>query len=78
MKAIVENMPIFDSIEEQFFFIDLLNVITESVTEVGLRGCVRIIFKSYPSSKNYDYGFGTHHMWVKENSHNKWLIFVDF
>lgn len=79
MKAIIEKPLMNCEPESMNLFVKILNEITSCITEDELRGCMNSLCVIYPYLKLYfKYGFEYNHMWVKENSYNERLIFVEF
>ncbi|MFR7592573.1 MAG: hypothetical protein ACLUVC_14115 [Longibaculum sp.] len=78
MKAIIEYTPVFETIEEQFFFIILLETITRSYDEESLRENINALFKRIRNSRSYVFGYGSHHLWVKKSGDSKRSIIVEF
>ena len=80
MKAIIEHVLISDIIlskEINSEFVSILNKIQLSKTENDLRDEFR-----FDEFKHFKIGFGSSHMWVKQNTSNglvnERLIFVQF
>ena len=84
MKATVESLPkdtITEANAEQlgFAFINILGIINESRTKDQLRERFgNMNTQLFNIEKYFIWGFGTHHMWVKQIKNPDRLIIVEF
>lgn len=80
MKAIIEGKLKTMLITTVEIYVEVLNAIIDSNNEQELRNNMNEIEERYNSwnSKFFEYGFGSHHMWVKEANASNRLIFVEF
>ena len=81
MKAIVENpLNAYHSPTAISIYVTILNEITKCNDEKELRKAMKSISMDYPVSFDslFDYGFGGHHMWVRERESCKPFILVEF
>jgi len=80
MKAIIENPVKLINENVQVEFIAILNAITESETRMELSTRLTVI-RNMIGIKEFAYGFGSSHMWVKqviEYTPKQQVIFVEF
>lgn len=80
MKAIIEGKLKTMLITTVEIYVEVLNAIIDSNNEQELRNNMNKIEERYNSWNNmfFEYGFGSHHMWVKEANASNRLIFVEF
>lgn len=80
MKAIIEGKLKTMLITTVEIYVEVLNAIIDSNNEQELRNNMNEIEERYNSwnSMFFEYGFGSHHMWVKEANVSNRLIFVEF
>lgn len=83
MKAIIEGKLKTMLITTVEIYVEVLNAIIDSNNEQELRNNMNEIEERYNSWKGdfsmfFEYGFGSHHMWVKEANASNRLIFVEF
>lgn len=80
MKAIIEGKLKTMLITTVEIYVEVLNAIVDSNNEQELRNNMNEIEERYNSwnSMFFEYGFGSHHMWVKEANASNRLIFVEF
>jgi hypothetical protein len=80
MKATIENFIQYNSnisIKELLLqFNDILEVINESENERELTNGISKLFTTY--YLNFSYGFGSSHMWVKQDGVSERLLIVNF
>lgn len=80
MKAIIEGKLKTMLITTVEIYVEVLNAIIDSNNEQELRNNMNEIEERYNSWNImfFEYGFGSHHMWVKEANASNRLIFVEF
>lgn len=78
MKAIIEQSISLASPRKAGQFVAIINTIANSRNEDSLRKNMKFLFKDEIFS--FEYGFGSHHMWVNDIDGVKGnrVIFVEF
>lgn len=79
MKAIIEEQLKNNNAETAVLFVEILNCISSSHTEVELRHQMELLqMRHYQFNDLFKYGFGSSHMWICETNRRNRLIFVEF
>lgn len=79
MKAIVETTLVNKNLPILKLFAKIIEAITQAESENNLRVRLGYLKHNQPHFEQYFiYGFGAHHLWLKEKGNNERLIFVEF
>lgn len=79
MKAIIEHSISFPTQRKAGQFVDIINIIANSQNENSLRENMKNLFQA--EIFFFEYGFGSHHMWVNDRDSfkkDRRVIFVEF
>ena len=78
MKTIIENGIENTTSTKSLALVEIINAITPSQTEEGLRIRLRAVFRQSYVQDNFRYGFGHNHAWVMDVESKKRVLFIEF